>query len=268
MVKKLIKHEWIALLRKMIQIWAVVLGVSVITRLVYLVADDSVGADILCGSSAVLYVLALLVCLVLTAVNLIVRFYKNMFTAEGYLTLTLPATQTQHLLAKGISAFSIVLCSTVVCILSVGVVTFGDLAVEIFKAADYLLRGIQTTLGSDLTLFVIEGILFLIFYAIMEIYFFYMIMSLGQLAKKNRVAASVGIYFLFYFGFQFLATIFTIIFSTTPFVTIGIFDGPEEISPIPIVHTVAVVLIAGCCVLTVVWFLISRHVLTKKLNLE
>ena len=54
----------------------------------------------------------------------VIRFYKNLFTKEGYLTFTLPVTSTQHILVKSTTAVLVQIVSIIAIMLSFYVFTF------------------------------------------------------------------------------------------------------------------------------------------------
>ena len=98
---------------------------------------------------------------------------------------------------------------------------------------------------------------------------FYACMCIGQLAKKNRVLAAVGVYYGYYIVCQVLST------ATTTLVAISA-DLPfwEAIGAFIEKHPFASVHIGLCAILAVtvglalVYYFLSRHILYKRLNLE
>ena len=98
---------------------------------------------------------------------------------------------------------------------------------------------------------------------------YYTFISIGQLFKKNRILAAVGAYFVYYIATQVISTIITIIFSvlaTTPAMEkLGEF---VQLHPYITIHSVAAILIVLTLVFSGIAFLVVRHIITKKLNLE
>ena len=129
MVRKLMKHELYALFRILIFFAAAVVIFAVIGRLLVAATLErgSVG-----GTMTLLFVLVIF--FYVTAIALFVgvawglgisRFYKTLFTGEGYMTLSLPAKPTQILAAKMLSAFVAMAFASVVSILSLFIFFIG-----------------------------------------------------------------------------------------------------------------------------------------------
>ena len=83
MVRKLIKHEMNAFARSMLPMEIILLGMAVLTRFVQLFETESSAYNTVRTSSIVMFVIAIVVCLVMTVVVSIRRFYVNLFSSEG-----------------------------------------------------------------------------------------------------------------------------------------------------------------------------------------
>ena len=118
MVKKLYKHEFAAWLRVIVFFWAATLLTAGINRIVQIFENDSIIYKILLVSGFVMYFISIFVTLAAPTIFGIVRFYKNFFTGEGYLTFTLPATKKQLLFVKISTAVCMGAASFLVCLLS------------------------------------------------------------------------------------------------------------------------------------------------------
>jgi hypothetical protein len=99
MFGKLIKHEFKNTWRYMLVINAAVVLLSLIGMLQMHLIKTSSSYFIQKMSTVymVLYVLAIIALVVVTFFYLVGRFYKKMFTTEGYLMHTLPVTADQHI---------------------------------------------------------------------------------------------------------------------------------------------------------------------------
>ena len=270
MVKKLIKHEFIAYSRSLLPIELALIGIAVVLRFIQFFENSSTGYAILFGSAVFAFVAAIIVCLVMTFIVSIQRYYKNLFKAEGYLTFTLPVSNHQLILSKLFSAVSVTIITFVNIFVSICVATAGEVCVEIFKAMGYLIKKYIDLVGVNGVFYVIEIIILCIVAFAAEYLLFYACITLGQTAKKNRVAAAVGIYFGYYYATQILATVATIIFSTTewlqniaeaivPFVV----DHPYAFAHIALILMILVIALVGA-----LYYLVAYKVMRKKLNLE
>lgn len=207
MLGKLLKHEIIAT-------WKIFVLLDVITIL----AGGVVGIfgynfpnldrvpeplAVLLGLGFAGYFVLLVASGLLTLVFIVVRYYRNLYTAQGYLTFTLPATTTEILSSKIIVSFVAELLNFLSIGLSVGLVGLGFAALgmkespvdtiqilEGFRELWYELFGIDS-IGT--TCLYIAYILISVLYRI--IIFFFAI-SLGQLWQQHKVLGSVIFYFV------------------------------------------------------------------------
>lgn len=272
MVKKLFKHEILAYLRVVIPVQIILLSVAVLARIIQFFETDTTAYRIVNGSSIFAFCAAILVTLLMTDIFAIVRFYRHLFTGEGYLTFTLPVTPTQHLLVKLLTPMLFMFVNLLVSAVAVCIFTSGDVLVEVLRAAGYLWNTVMTGLKDNayhLWLYIIEGLLVLLVAAMASLLFYYLCIAIGQLFKKNRVLAAVGVYFGFYVISQVLSTIamiFVAIFSESPLLQ-ELMKYIEK-HPFATVHTVILVSLVLSAALGAVYFLVTRRITTRRLNLE
>lgn len=269
MVRKLFKHEMFYYIRSLFPVYIVLGGIALIGRFIACFEADTTSYSILRGSSIFALVIAIIATLCLTFVFVISRYYKNMFTGEGYLTLTLPVTATNHLLVKIIAAVLTYIISGVVCLLSVCLFTVGKWLNEMLVGiADIWNYGAGIAEG-HLIFYVLEMIPLMIVVTASEILMIYMCISLGQLFNKNRVLAAVGVYFALYIFNQILSTIFSIVLSISSMTWMDKWLEAISSWEIPVVvHIVFGVMFVWSLVISSIYFIVSKFVLTKKLNLE
>lgn len=269
MVKKLFKHEFLAWLRVLPIIYGITLIVAAMHRLLQFFETDSVYYNVVFISANVMYGIALVATLAAPVVFGIQRFYKNMFTGEGYLTHTLPVTPTNHLWVKGLTAVAFSMISFIVLDISVVIIAAGDVLTELWKAAAYLWNLIQPEYIADIVFYFIEALLFVVVSCFFMHYLYFTCICAGHLFKKNRVLAAVGVYFGLYMITQIIGTVLVVL--TMVLTETGalqpLFDWFYE-------HTLEAIHIGACgsiviySGLTAAYFLFCRYVLTKKLNLE
>jgi hypothetical protein len=269
MVKKLFKHEINAYLRVMSPVYACLLGVALIGRIIQIFEADTTIYELVNGSSIFVYIISLLVCFGFSSFFSIVRFYKNLFTGEGYLTFTLPVTPTEHLYVKLLTSVLFGFISTVAVSVSCIVITFGDIFKEIINAIAYLLDKIIEKTGIHFFLYLFEFLIGLFLSACFSSLLFYMCIAIGQLSKKNRVLCAVGVYFAYYFVSQIIGTIFGIVFTVLADTTlIGIIVEFAGRHPFAFIHIILCLFIVITAVVSFIFFLVTRSIMTKKLNLE
>lgn len=269
MVKKLIKHEFMALARMLVPMYVIILGLSILTRAIVFFETDSIVYDIISTSVIIMLCISIGVSLVYTVVAGIIRFYRNLFSKEGYLTFTLPVSTEAHLLTKLFAAAVSYIASFAVIFAAFSIATSGELLVEIFKAAGFLMGKASSALGADFTFYVIEFILLSLVSICTSYMLFYACMCIGQLAKRSRVLLALGIYFGYYYLTQIIATIGMITLSLvedTKFFSDII--NWIELNPTETVHIALVGGLVIEAILGGVYYLIAHTIMKKKLNLE
>ncbi|MBR1533814.1 MAG: hypothetical protein IJ639_05590 [Ruminococcus sp.] len=267
MVRKLIKYDFASYMRLLLPVQLILLGIAALNRIIQLFEDGSTVYRIVFASSTVLYVISIIVALVLTMVVGIVRFYQGMYTGEGYLSHTLPVTPTQHIFSKLIVSVLYYLGTFLSIILSLIVITLGEMNIEIFKSIGFLFGRFMSYTHGHMILFIIE-LFFLILFSIIDgMLCFYFCISIGQLAQKRKILLAFGVYFGLYIIGQILGTILIIIVSVLNYETIDAIARWISQHGIAFFH----IMFCGGIVLelitSLIYFLITRFIMSKKLNL-
>lgn len=268
MVKKLLKYEFASFAKTILPIEIVLLGIAVLTRIIQFFEAKSIAYNILNISSVIILIVAMIVTLVMTAVICIIRFYKNLFTAEGYLTLTLPVTHEQHIFAKLIFSVLASLFSLLSVIISFCVAFAGDVVTETAKAGAYLIKLCWKAVGVNTVFYALELTVLLIISVAASYLLFFTCMTVGQLANKARILLAIGVYFGYYVFRQIVGTIIVIIITIVDY---------EAFRPLldwcannieTAIHLGFISVILFVSILGTIFFLITRVLMKNKLNVE
>ncbi|MBQ2675867.1 MAG: hypothetical protein IJF54_00505 [Clostridia bacterium] len=265
MVKKLFKHEILAFWRGWSLIQIALLATALFGRFIQLFENNTAVYDIVFGSTTFAYSILIMVAFVGTLFSGVTRFYKNLFTSEGYLTHTLPVTATQHIMVKLVTAVLFQIATLFVVLASACIITAGDVLVEVVKAIGYLIGEIYEYTGAHMVLYIVEIIVVTIVSLFSSFLVYYTCICLGQLSKKNRVLVSVGIYF----GMSMVGQVVSTVLMT--FTTFPVFEDIVMYftdHPITAIHISLCLGIVITLILSIVFFIICRMVMKKKLNLE
>ena len=283
MFRKLLKYEWQANARLFWILSAAALGVALLGGFVLLGANyiaDHASSDIAIALAAPgMYLLAVFCLLAVAgyaaAVNVIniVRFYKNKFTDEGYLTFTLPVKVSHiylstyvNILLWGLLSGTIAICCV---LLSLGI-GFGDILMDALSTPDFrqvlnalaeiiweLLENLQSTPG-----YVLYKTLAGLTVVLSPLRFISMIMccmTVGSvLAKKHKILASIGIY---YAVSMISSTITTVLTSVLTLILVdeGSFIlGYNAIYGVQLLFTIGVIIGS---------YFLAIHLMKKCLNL-
>lgn len=159
-------------------------------------------AALMCG----LCILLMLSAVVATFVIVLVRFYKNLFTDEGYLTLTLPLTAWQQVMSKVLAGMTWMLIDALVVMLCLTAFSFASEGLHVSSYDDLLPLWILRLSGSGLAFadlgqgfHGIAYVLGLCLSAVLQMLFVLMLayasFCIGAtVAAKHKVAAGVGMF--------------------------------------------------------------------------
>ena len=274
MVKKLIKYDFQSYFRLLFPIQLIVLGFALLNRTIQffepplnadpegIIKTAKTVYDGFFTSTMVLYIIAIIVCLIMT----IIRFYQGMYTNEGYLSHTLPVTPTQHIGAKLLTSIIFFFGGLLAICISFMVITAGSVNIEIFKAFFYLMGKFFEHYGLNGGLYIPEIILLLIcmlFHTYLKLFF---CISVGQLAKRKKVLLAFGVYFGIYVVKQIAGTILIIIGMISYDLIADILDWFIKNAVISN-HIVVTGFILFEVIFAVVYFLFTKFIMSKKLNL-
>lgn len=277
MVKKLFKHEFAYYLRSMLPIYGILLAIAAVSRIIQFFEADNTVYNTLNIISVLTYVVGIIAVFAMTMVFTITRYYRNLFTSEGYLSFTLPVTPTQHILTKLSTAVIVHAASLVVVLISACIITAGDVLNEIVKAIAYIVDLIperlaftfeETTAAQwrvNIWLFAAEFILLALAAVIYQMLLFYGCITVGQMFHKNRILAAVGVYFGYYMATQAIGTVLVIVSQFLPWEDLGLIFLD---APIGCIHS----LLIGYTLLNLLvatgLFFVSRFIVRRRLNLE
>ena len=260
MLKKLYKHEFHSLFRNLLPIWAALIGFAALSRLTFLMDFDNNILNTVRGLSVTAYVLGIFAVFIVGLVIVVMRFYKNLFT--------LPFTPTQHIVCKLVCGavvmiidFVIVICSLL--ILGAGTEVLG----EILGAIKLVLTELPEYFSAgQIALISSEVVLLMLLAPIQSLLMFYAAMALGQ-QFKNKIGGAAISYICLYAAVQIITSLIMIPVS---FVTAGSMEEFDNLinNSVMYLGIFLLFMIVLSAVLSVVYFIITRHFLTKKLNLE
>lgn len=203
-----------------------------------------------------------------------IRFYKNLFTDEGYLMFTLPVKTSDLLLSKMLVAACwrvisfICIFLSILGIASVAAAYIADTSIiQFFQEFFDLIRELfdmewlQDYLSIPAPLFIIWLILIGICYLFFDIFYIYTCICLGQLFQKHKVGGAILSYFGLRFVFRMFRQILTIPFSET------FLYYTEEISSGTwmLIMFISLLVMIG---LSITMYCICHYIMTRKLNLD
>ena len=283
MLGKLFVHEWKATWKLMAIMNAAVLVLSGIGALFFhrnaetikpfFDSMESTGGETLYFLACMCYLILLVFSIAVLAVGgmlyFYIRFYRNLYTDQGYLMHTLPVNEHQLIMSKTLVCLLWRIISALV--VTAGVLTlvfsvFGDeinmddIYEMVREAVDYF-GGVRTVI------LLVLGILSMLAKALFSTFTGYTCISIGQLASKNKVLAAVGVYFGMRVLFQMVGTFgsqYMVILDTiTPYSFIELLAENE--------NTVLIgmfVMVVVSYLLCLAMYSIIHSIMHKRLNLD
>jgi hypothetical protein len=282
MLAKLVKYDFLALGRILLPLQLGVFASCVLCSAYLAFRFRSMGVntsysstdqllDALLGFGLLLFFAVVVTVDLLTIILVARHFYLNSFSEEGYLMMTLPVTAHQRLMAKLISGYTWVLINVAVLLLGVLLIVFLGTASEGLintEAAGLLGDALgDVARRSPALLFVYPlSVLLLSFSQLVSLYF--CLAAGASWAKRHKVALA----FLLFFAVSTVTGIITTIIDevvtrisglVSPLLSLSNYRGFYDYY-----LATAFVDIAVSILTILVFYVFTRHLLGKRLNLE
>ncbi len=261
MLGKLLKHEMNAVARLLIPIYMVLIVFTIAARIV--VSLDFYGVfGIIPATVLGLYVLSLVVIAAVSSIIIILRFYKNLVTDEGYLMFTLPVKPSQLINSKLIIATFWTILSVITILLSIGIVVASPENLSSLRLAfKDLMRALSAELGSvNTTLLWIELIISALVITVNKILNFYCCIAVGQLFNRHKVLGSFVAYIVY--------TVVIQVISVVVMIVAGYVNTNYFTRPIAITNVILPGMLLLTTALSAVFYVVTNYIFNKKLNLE
>ena len=200
------------------------------------------------------------------------HFYNNFLKDEGYLTFTLPVTTNQNLLSKTIvggvwTLINLVVLSLVMVVLTlVGFSTEGLISEDVLKVYGEIFSVFGATQG---TVLIVESIAVCLIGAVFSVLMVYVSLVIGaSIARTYKALAGVGIYVGISFVIQILlsAVYIVVVFCMASGTTTSSVLSPDYFFNMMQMLLLPILVIYAIC--PVVFHLVSKHLLSNKLNLD
>jgi hypothetical protein len=293
MLGKILKYEFKATARIFVLLYPALLLVALINALLLPVdaytVSTSEGAvssvdtilqlvySTITGLTSFAYVILMIGTLLMTLVISVVRFY-NLLGKEGYLWLTLPATTDSHILGKLICSLVWFVASVVVMTLSVGLLLMRTGWIESVPDVWAEIVGSGLNIRLWVTLLTVSAIVSWLTTAIA----FYAACAIGPRIMKSRLGGSAIAFIIIYCAEQAVTTV-ALVVGTLLVSAQAEMLGVEALNraiessqgtalaSASTLDSVGMILLGGSCILSllfgVVLYVLTRHFMTKKLNL-
>lgn len=195
MLGKLLKNEWRCTYKQMLVLYVMLIVVTVFGCLecsIDALQKGTIG-QVLARIFVLTYVISVMALMLMTYINTVTRFFKSMFSDQGYLTHTLPVKPLSHLNVKLFVSFVWLILSGILLILSV---------VAICIAAGFSLpwpidfnelnEAAYAMFGYNFAVTVLVLLLALFLACLDSLLLAFAAFSLGQLSNRHKVGSAIG----------------------------------------------------------------------------
>lgn len=281
MLKKLFKYEWKAF-------WKVPTAINVFLVIITFIGIVSLaspfwemdvrGMEIMLGLAVFFYILAIAAGSIGVTIAITTRYYRNIYTDEGYLTNTLPVTARQIILSKlftgiiwsfitgavvSISIFSLIYTASL---------SYSDVNIFYEFVQDFpdLLRFFKEEAGIDFFLFAFLSLVYMIASTALSILKIYTAIALGQLFARHKVAGAV----MWYIGEYVVFEIITSFLRGIPSYSNGLFTiffsyGVSYYNSYSQAVLLSMLISIGFCLaICAGLYFLTEHMLKNRLNLD
>ncbi len=196
MLGKLIKHDLIATWKVTVAIDSLLIILGILTAVVIQTIphlEDSFGMSIFMFSFVGLFYIGIIAANIVTIIYLVIRYYKNLYTSEGYLTFTLPVKTDLIIHSKVITGalwmFLCYLCTFIaIAIAGLGFISTVDASWNDIGTA---LREIYTVMGFDAPRAFVAILLTVLVTPFATVLCMYFSVSVGQLWQSHKILGAV-----------------------------------------------------------------------------
>lgn len=278
MLRKLLKYDFGAV----IKLWCIgalaVLALSVGGGLCIRVLSSDRPfhgiINLVAGLGVFLSVLSIVAFTILTIVLLAMRYYKNLFTDEGYLTFTLPVRLHTVINSKLIMVFTMLVLTGIVTYLAnmiiqgIGIENYFEILKGTFKGfGEFLKEARKEGALGWVILYATEAVCIMFFTSLFSVLFLGCCITFGSVvAKKAKVLASIGIYL----GANWLFSVVVMIFLVFGIMAFGSWVDGANLTDTQIAQLVGLLMfgvVALQAMLCSLLYTLQYRLLDRKLNL-
>jgi hypothetical protein len=207
------------------------------------------------------YVMSIIAIVVVSLVIIVLRFYKNLTTDEGYLMFTLPVKSHQLINSKLYASLIWTVAGLAAVLTSIFAVAATDTRMRLFWEGLHTMSAeLDESFGAYKTLLIAEFVLLIIIGIVNKILQVYASVALGQLMHGHKVLGSFVAFIATSIIVQIILTVVTVVAELLFSHNFNdIMSLPKIVLPITIVFFILI---------TAAYYLITNYIFRKKINLD
>lgn len=268
MLGKLFKHEWKTASKMLLLIHGCMLIFAILGRIFLEVSGGLESESIISGLLVFMFIMVICSTALFTYLYIAYRFYKNVFTDQGYLTNTLPVTPVQIILSKGAVGviwfvIDVMLIVAAIIVLVANGTFFSELGDVLAEIGRFLTSG-EAPASFWLTL---VSMILSPFLVIVQIYF---CIAVGNLFSGHKILGAVGVFVGTYTIQQILGVVFMALTNYKLFLETSNSKMSASVSfnPVDSILPTLVLSLIFSIICAVAFYLVTKYIMTRKLNLQ
>lgn len=205
MLGKLLKHEWIATVRRYGLFYMVLAAATLLAAVIHALPIDNFAFTFFEGTILVLYVISVIGVVFCSTAMAVIRFYKNTVSDEGYLTFTLPVKVEAMVFSKFLVASIWQIVTVALSALSLFLV-FVPGHIEM-KEVTNIISLLSEEFGTLFPVFFV-----MIFFSMMyQLLMYYLSVAVGQLFGTYKIVGAVVAYCIISFALEMVMTVIILV---------------------------------------------------------
>ncbi|MBO5302574.1 MAG: hypothetical protein J6A92_00830 [Lachnospiraceae bacterium] len=270
MLGKLYKHEFKETAKPLIPLNLVLIVFTVIGAIMLntnLLQNENF--EILAVTCMMLYMMSIFTVFIVTMVYLTIRFYKTMYSRQGYLTHTLPVSTSSIINTKIVVSSIWMFVATVITVLSV-IILIRVLAGNEWDSAVWQEASVEfpEAFGMQLSEFIIWMVVLCVVSCVASILMLFVSLAIGQLFNQHRVLASIITYIVIYIIQQIVGTISVLIMGIGSLDNITIDAASSTFDVGAFYRGIFWMGLIQSLIFGIIFYVLCHYFTRKKLNLE
>lgn len=205
MLTKLLKYDFKSMQKTLLTLYAAMLGFSVIYRIFLQITQVSEGfrkntfVNVVSSLGMMFYIFLTVAIFIVTFVMIISRYYKSLYTDEGYLTNTLPVSPASILTSKLISSFCYLVLAFICVLASLAVLLTTPDTIKQAKDMFEMFFGFSEINFKEYITPIVLMVFAILVQLVLSLSMFFFCISLGQVVMpKNKIMGSILSYIVLY----------------------------------------------------------------------
>lgn len=276
MLGKLFKHEFKDTGKVLLPLNLALIGVTILGAIMLGLKafnGDGIVTGLVVSGLVMFYILAIIALFIVTYIYLMMRFYRSMYSDEGYLTHTLPVSTFSVLNTKIIVSVFWTFLTMVLTVLSVFALTFTAMdaagALETTQTLSEVYAEFESDMGMSFGGFIGWFLLFMLLSSFSGILMIYCSISIGQLFNKHKVLASIVTYVIIYIVLQVANTLISLFQSMNSYMNeTAMLYMEEDVTFMDLMGNTFGVTMIESVVLILIYYITCAYISNKHLNLD